>query len=75
MTNKTQNKLFSSIPFPFSIPKLFASQFSSKNYISKKVPISYIKSANHYINLNQPLIKSQLLEDNRLKAGVYMWTN
>jgi len=50
-------------------------KFSSKKDINKKASICNIKSANHYINLNQPLIQSQLLEDNRGKAGVYMWTN
>ena len=73
MSKITQSKFFSSVPF--SLTKTLAFKFSSKNYTSKKVPISNIKSANHYINLNQPLIKSQLLEDNRGKAGVYMWTN
>ena len=50
-------------------------KFSSKKDINKKASIYKIKSANHYINLNQPLTQSQLLEDNRGKAGVYMWTN
>jgi succinyl-CoA synthetase beta subunit len=43
-----------------------------KNDINKKVSICNIKSANNYINLNQYLIKSQLLDDNRGKAGIYM---
>jgi len=47
-------------------------RFSSKKDINKKASIYKIKSANHYINLNQPLTQSQLLEDNRGKAGVYM---
>ena len=46
--------------------------FSSKNDINKKVSICKIKSANNYMNLNQYLTKSQLLEDNRGKAGVYL---
>jgi hypothetical protein len=46
--------------------------FSSKKDINKKVFICKIKSANHYINLNQSLTQSQLLEDNKGKAGVYM---
>ena len=49
--------------------------FSSKNDINKKVAICKIKSVNHYINLYQSLTRSQLLKDNRGKAGIYMWTN
>jgi hypothetical protein len=52
--------------------KFYTRLFSSINNINKKVSICIIKSANHYINLNQSLTKSQLLEDNRGKAGVYM---
>ena len=59
----------------FILIKIFVRFFSTKNDINKKVAISKIKSINHYINLNQSLIRNQLLEDNRGKAGVYMWTN
>jgi len=51
-------------------------KFSSKKDTNKKaLSICKIKSVNHYINLNQPITQSQLLADNRGKAGVYMWTN
>jgi hypothetical protein len=56
----------------FILIKIFVRFFSTKNDINKKVAISKIKSINHYINLNQSLIRNQLLEDNRGKAGVYM---
>lgn len=78
MTNLIRSKLFSSSFFSFGIPftlTFIYRKFSSKKDINKKVSICKIKSANHYINLNQPLIQSQLLEDNRGKAGIYMWTN
>ena len=55
--------------------KFYARFFSNKNYVNKKVAICKIKSSNHYINLNQSLTQSQLLKDNRGKAGIYMWTN
>lgn len=75
MTNLIRSKLFSSSFFSFGIPftlTFIYRKFSSKKDINKKVSICKIKSANHYINLNQPLIQSQLLEDNRGKAGIYM---
>jgi hypothetical protein len=52
--------------------QFYARFFSSKNDINKKVGICKIKSVNHYINLNQSLTRSQLLKDNKRKAGIYM---
>lgn len=78
MTNLIRSKFLSSTLFSFSIPFTLTfkyRKFSSKNDINKKVSICKIKSVNHYINLNQSLTQSQLLEDNRGKAGAYMWTN
>jgi len=75
MTNLIRSQFLSSTSFSFNISFTWISKyrkFSSKNDINKKVSICNIKSVNHYINLNQPLTQSQLLEDNRGKAGVYM---
>jgi hypothetical protein len=52
--------------------KFYVRFSSSKKDINKKISMYKIKSANHYINLNESLTQSQLLEDNRGKAGVYM---
>jgi GIY-YIG catalytic domain-containing protein/NUMOD1 domain-containing protein len=78
MTNLTRSQFLSSTSFSFNISFTLTSKyrkFSSKNDINKKISICNIKPVNHHINLNQPLIQSQLLEDNRGKAGIYMWTN
>jgi excinuclease UvrABC nuclease subunit len=55
--------------------KFYTRSFSSKNNIYREVSICKIKSVNHYINLDQPLVQRQLLEDIRGKAGIYTWTN
>ena len=75
MINLTHNINISIAKLNIRYVKSNYRKFSSKNDINKKVSTYNIKSVNNYMNLNQPLIRSQLLEDNRGKAGVYMWTN
>jgi glutamate synthase domain-containing protein 1 len=72
MINLIHNTNISTAKLNIRYVKANYKKFSSKNDINKKVSICKIKSVNHYMNLNQPLTRSQLLEDNRGKAGVYM---
>ena len=47
----------------------------SENVGNTNLFATEIKAVKRYINLNQLKVQNQFLEDNRGKAGIYMWTN